>query len=215
MGVSVIKHGLYGTTEYNIHKGIIQRCYDVNSPDYERYGKRGIKVCRRWRKGEEGLTGIECFLSDVGKRPSVKHSIERMDNDKGYNPKNCRWATKTEQQRNREYSRKVLYRGKLVHVKDLVEKFGSKVSASTVYNRINRGMSVKEALGIKAINAIVKINYKGKKLRIGKAIKLSGSGMTKGGVVSRLKRGWSVEKALETPPMTGKNKKKYDKLGTS
>ena len=81
------------------------RCYNKNSEDYHRYGGRGIKVCERW------INSFENFLTDVGFAPSPDHSIDRINNDGYYEPRNVRWATKSEQASNRstsKYSKKGL-----------------------------------------------------------------------------------------------------------
>lgn len=75
---------------YNMRK----RCREVNSPDYARYGGRGIKVCKRWNES------FLAFLKDMGERPPGM-TLDRKDNDKGYTKKNCRWATQKEQVANR------------------------------------------------------------------------------------------------------------------
>lgn len=81
------------------------RCRDPGRDNFKYYGGRGITVCDRWLRGEGGITGFECFLADMGPKPSPEHSIDREDNDGNYEPSNCRWATQTEQVAN---SRKVL-----------------------------------------------------------------------------------------------------------
>lgn len=91
-------HGKTYTPEWNTWRGIIKRCYQPSQQTYKHYGARGITVCDRWR----GQFGFRNFLKDMGERPSVAHSIDRIDNDKGYYPQNCRWATKSEQSRNRK-----------------------------------------------------------------------------------------------------------------
>lgn len=83
------------SNEYWIWSAMIQRCTNKNNKGYHNYGGRGIKVCDEW------LNSFEQFISDMGLRPSRKHSIERVNNNKGYNPENCIWATKDIQQRNR------------------------------------------------------------------------------------------------------------------
>lgn len=80
---------------YHIWRQMRQRCSNPSRPYYRHYGGRGIRVCDLWEKS------FAAFERDMGPRPSPKHSIDRIDNDKGYEPGNCRWATPKEQTRNR------------------------------------------------------------------------------------------------------------------
>ena len=88
-------HGMSGTRVLRIYRGIIQRCTNPNQPHYERYGGRGVTICDAWRKS------FEAFYADMGDPPTDQHSIDRIDNDRGYEPGNCRWATIEEQNANR------------------------------------------------------------------------------------------------------------------
>ena len=88
-------HKMSKTSEYKSWSGMIQRCTNKKNPRYASYGGRGIKVCDKW------TNSFELFFQDIGNKPSPKHSIDRINNNKGYNPENCRWATNSVQVRNR------------------------------------------------------------------------------------------------------------------
>lgn len=98
-------HGLHsGGRHYLswVYEGMKSRCSNKNRQGYSAYGGRGIKVCDRWLAGDGVLSGFECFLADMGPRPSLVHSLDRYPNNDGnYEPSNCRWATDKEQANNR------------------------------------------------------------------------------------------------------------------
>lgn len=81
-----------------------RRCSDAGRDEFARYGGRGIKVCDRWLHGEDGEHPFLCFLADMGERPVGNYSIDRIDPDGDYEPGNCRWATASQQARNRRRS---------------------------------------------------------------------------------------------------------------
>jgi hypothetical protein len=84
------KHGLSAHELYTTWKRMIQRCTNVNDHKYPEYGGRGVTVCETWR------TSFPAFLADMGERPRGM-TLDRIDPNKGYEPGNCRWASKTVQ----------------------------------------------------------------------------------------------------------------------
>jgi hypothetical protein len=93
------------------------RCNNQKSTEYAAYGGRGIAVCDRWQ-------AFYNFYSDMGPRPSSKHSIDRIDNDGPYSPENCRWATQSQQNSNRRNTRFVEYEGQTTTVSALARTLG-------------------------------------------------------------------------------------------
>lgn len=99
-----LKHGAYlggkESAEHYVWRTMMARCHRPTAKDFYRYGGRGVTVCGRWHVYEN-------FIADMGARPSAAHSLDRIDNDLGYEPGNCRWAIGSVQQKNK--STTVLY----------------------------------------------------------------------------------------------------------
>ena len=131
------------SAEYKIYRGIVGRCMDKGNSRYEFYGGRGISICDRWRFGETGLSGFQCFLLDMGPRPPHL-TIDRIDGTKNYGPTNCRWATIRQQQRNRRSNRKVVAWGKEMILIEALEI--ANLSRSGFMRRIQDGLTETEAL---------------------------------------------------------------------
>lgn len=133
-----LSHGKWGTPEYNSWAGMLRRCTTPTNPKYPEYGGRGIKVCQRWNES------FQAFYDDMGPRPSSAHSLDRIDNDGDYEPSNCRWATRAEQQSNRRVNHLVTYNGETLTVKQWAEKMG--ISEVTLLGRLRSNWPVKRAL---------------------------------------------------------------------
>lgn len=84
---------------YATWANMIQRCTNQNRREWKNYGGRGITVCKRWQDS------FKNFLEDMGKKPNVKLTIERINNNKGYSKGNCKWATRIENNNNRRPAR--------------------------------------------------------------------------------------------------------------
>jgi hypothetical protein len=122
-----------GTPEYRTWKSIIQRCFNRRSRGYPGYGGRGITMCERWRKS------FAEFLADMGRKPSPLHSIDRYpDNNGNYEPGNCRWATRTQQNRNRRDTVFITINGQTKCVSEWAQQAG--ISWATIQRRMDAGL---------------------------------------------------------------------------
>lgn len=116
--------------EYGIWSGIKSRTSNPKAHAYERYGAVGIKMCGDW------LHSFELFFSCVGTAPSSKHTIDRVDNTKGYEPGNVKWATYTEQNRHRKCTIFIEIDGIKKSLGDWCDQYG--ISFNVAYMRITR-----------------------------------------------------------------------------
>lgn len=130
-------HGMTKTRTFKSWDSMKQRCLNPNAPDYDRYGGRGITICRRW------LEKFDNFLSDMGERPEGK-TLDRIDPDGNYEPENTRWATISEQQFNRRSNLKLEYQGQIRKIVDLSNESG--VPLKILRWRIENGWDVARAV---------------------------------------------------------------------
>lgn len=129
-------HGYYGSPTHRSWHAMLSRCTYPSVNGYENYGGRGITVCERWKK-------FENFLADMGERPPGT-TIERKDNDQGYLPGNCRWATNKEQRRNCRQNRLITFNGRTMCVADWADLIG--VGIGVLQNRLVKGWTIERAL---------------------------------------------------------------------
>lgn len=133
------------TPEYRIWSNMLSRCNNTNHPNFKHYGQRGIKVCERWHS-------FENFIADMGRRPKgnwgkrPKYSLDRIDNNGNYAPKNCRWATI--QQQNNNQGHPTVHLITIDEVTQPLHKWVKqfRIGNSTFYARVARGLSEREAL---------------------------------------------------------------------
>lgn len=139
-------HGKRKTRLYRIWARMIQRTTNRNQADYDYYGGRGIAVCKEWR---EDFATFEKWAKENGYAENL--TIERKDNNMGYQPDNCRWATRKEQNRNTRRTHYLTYNGQTKPLTDWAEEMS--IPRHVLDARINRlGWSVEKALTTKVKN---------------------------------------------------------------
>lgn len=125
--------------EYRAWKAMKNRCYNPNYQHYHRYGGRGITVCDEW------LNDFEKFFSDLGKAPTKKHQLDRIDNNKSYSPNNCRWVTPKENCNNRsKYKSNTGYTG--VFYRESKDRYESNICINRKYKHIGVYKNLKDAV---------------------------------------------------------------------
>ncbi len=129
-------HGMGEKSIYRLWNSMRQRCLNAQNPQYKNYGGRGITVCNRWAK-------FENFLEDMGEKPK-RLTLERIDNNKGYSLKNCKWATRKEQSNNSRRNHILKYNNLSLTIAQWADKL--KIKSNTLRNRIFRKWSTERAL---------------------------------------------------------------------
>ena len=197
------KHGYFGTPTYRSWSAMVTRCEDPTHMAYHNYGGRGVTI-------DPLLRDFIGFLSVMGERPSIEHSIDRYPNKNGnYEPGNCRWATRKEQLRNTRSNKIIEHRGKSQCATAWAEEYN--LSISCLVARINAGWDVEEALTTPS--GTVRNSRQGpqaRKAKGGATYTHNGETLTiyqweqkvgiNGGTINaRIKAGWPIDKALTTP----------------
>jgi len=137
-----LRHGEYLSPEYVTYKSMKERCNNEKGRFYYNYGGRGIKVCERW------LESYQNFLEDMGRRPSLAYSLDRIDNEGNYEPSNCRWATKKQQGNNTRDTVFVTMNGKTKSLTEWAEELG--INRRTLYDRRRKGLTGTDILTFKS-----------------------------------------------------------------
>lgn len=126
------KHGLSKTPIYKIWYGMHERCRGIGGDARKYYVPKNIKVCERWHI-------FENFLEDMGDKPGPGYSIDRIDNDGDYCPENCRWATATQQNRNRRNTVLITIEGETKPIGQWADEYS--LPPQTIRKRMERGES--------------------------------------------------------------------------
>lgn len=135
----ITKHGKSKTRLYTIYGSMKSRCYCPNNTHYKDYGGRGIRICDEWLKD---FTAFYDWSKNNGY--SDNFSIDRIDNNAGYSPSNCRWVSKKAQGNNRRTNKHIEYEGKLYTISELADKTG--IHKSTLAYRIKQGLKGKSLI---------------------------------------------------------------------
>lgn len=134
-GVFIKTHEMCKSSEYASWACMKNRC---SNPDKKHEKYRSMFIYPKW------IESFEEFLKDMGYKPTSKHTIDRIDNSRGYEPDNCRWATRSEQNRNYSLNRNIEYNGEVLCVSDWAEKLN--IPRHRIYQRLNRGFSIEKSL---------------------------------------------------------------------
>jgi hypothetical protein len=184
---------------------MIRRCECKKDPSYHHYGGRGIRVCKEWRES------FEAFIADVGERPSLKHKLERENNDGNYEPGNVVWATQREQTRNQRRTRWITFNDKTQSMVAWAEEIG--ISYFMLRKRLYDGWTVEAALTTPVLNARTRkpptrttLTYQGRSQAI--AAWAREFNMPQTLLSRRLREGWPIEKAVSIPKSHGGGRKR-------
>ena len=173
---------------YSSWSAMKNRCNNPNFIHYDRYGGRGITYDKRW----ESFTN---FLKDMGEKPSPKHQLERVDNDKNYCKENCMWVTRKEQTRNRggdRATRLYTYDGKTMCIKDWADYVG--ISPSSMRKRLDKGWPLEKAFSSEKHDKPNLYTYDGKTMTLTEWSEHLG--VKKVTLSTRLRAGYPVDKVF-------------------
>lgn len=132
-------------SEYISWCGMKKRCYQKTHDSYYRYGAKGIEVCDRW------LESFENFIIDMGVKPTLKHTIDRIDNNKNYCKENCKWSTSAQQSQNKSSNHYLTYNNETKTISEWAQIL--KINRSTLYYKLyKKRLSLNEIVKTKIKN---------------------------------------------------------------
>lgn len=175
-------------------QAMISRCHRPGTSGYEAYGGSGITVCDRWRNS------LPAFVEDMGPRPAGT-TLDRLDPRGHYEPGNCRWATHSEQNRNKRNTVLLEFNGKGMCPSAWADELG--LPRHVVHRRLSAGWTVEATLATPVDTSrsnggtTATLEFKGQTMTILEAARAAG--ITEAAMRGRLKSGWSVERAMTEP----------------
>lgn len=187
------RFGIPYCTEHGIWIGMWLRCVDPGNKRFSEYGGRGISVCERWQD-------FFVFVEDVGRRPSSQFSLDRIDNDGNYEPANCKWSTRSQQNQNCRRTRRYSFDGESLTATEIGKRCG--VDRRRLSKRLMAGIPVDQAIDL---GLAAKKRQHGIAVTIGGVEKTTRQWAAHFGIRhktawQRVKTcGWSWERALTTP----------------
>ncbi|MBQ1790821.1 MAG: hypothetical protein II008_11615 [Oscillospiraceae bacterium] len=192
-GTFLPTHGLSKHPLYHVWLNMKSRCSNPNNHKFELYGKRGITVCKEWASS---FMAFYTWATANGYEKGL--SLDRIDNNEGYCPENCRFATAEQQNQNRRVNRTITYKGKTQCLAAWGREIG--IDEITIARRLDKGLPVQDVLSPKKRTKPCRImlTYKGRTQSVidwAKETGLSGKLIYK-----RLSKGYSVERVLEVDP---------------
>lgn len=129
--------------EHRIWLGIKTRCLNPRHKSFKAYGAKGILICPLWQ------TSFLAFYREIGPRPSLTHSVDRIDNLRGYEPGNVRWATPFQQAQNSSLARPIMYQGRTMTAAEWARELG--IGYQTIIARLNRHLAPEQVLSTKLL----------------------------------------------------------------
>lgn len=186
------KHGDIDSQEYRSWTSMKARCGNPRTAGFHNYGGRGIRVCERWKDYAN-------FLADMGRRPTPRHTLDRIDNNGDYEPGNVRWVTRRQQALNRRDNRVLTWRGKTQTLMEWSEKTG--IPYGTLWFRLGTmGLTIGEAIQFRKGSrsprrGVVTVNGETKSV----SEWAKGLGITLASLCYRLDNGWPPELAVTAP----------------
>ncbi len=208
--MSTLRHGMCYTRSYRTWQSMINRCRNPNVPGYRDYGARDICVCARW------LECFENFHADMGDKPE-NMTLERIDNDGDYCPENCRWATQSEQNRNRRKTIRVEWQGRKVSLAQLCEEMG--LDYDRAFTRYSKGKPLEQVLSPQKLNLecfrddLVLVTYKGTTKTLGEWGRTFG--IRRATLTYRMEQGWSLDRVFASPEIRRKRNSPLEYGGRS